>query len=47
MAQKNNEDFLKAYSQMLNQLSEELSAEFSFEGNIDWNKILEHNSSMY
>ena len=45
-AKEQNEDFLKAYSQILNIFSNQLANEFSIDGNIDWNKIVQHNSSM-
>jgi hypothetical protein len=45
-AKEQNEDFLKAYSQILNIFSNQLANEFSINGNIDWNKIVQHNSSM-
>ena len=45
-AKEQNEDFLEAYSQILNIFSNQLANEFSIDGNIDWNKIVQHNSSM-
>ena len=45
-AKEQNEDFIKAYSQILKIFSNQLANEFSIDGNIDWNKIVQHNSSM-
>lgn len=45
-AKEKNEDFLKEYSKILNIFSDQLSKNFSNDGNIDWIKIVQHNSSM-
>jgi hypothetical protein len=45
-AKEKNESFLKEYSKILNVFSLELAKNFSDSGNIDWIKIVQHNSSM-
>ncbi|MCP5496541.1 MAG: cytosolic protein [Leptospiraceae bacterium] len=44
-AKEENEEFLKAYSQILNQFSIEFGKDFSIEGSIDWEKLVRYTSS--
>lgn len=44
-AKQKNEDFLNAYSQIINQLTLEFSQEFCNNGVINWEKLIKFNSS--
>lgn len=45
-AKEKNDDFIKSYSQMINKFTKQFSNEYcDNEGNIDWQKLVEFNSS--
>lgn len=45
-AKEKNDDFLKSYSQVINRFTKDFSNEFcNDDGTINWNKIIEYNSS--
>jgi len=46
-AKQKNEDFLNAYSQIINQLTLEFSQEFCNKGVINWEKLVKFNSGKY
>ncbi len=45
-AKEKNDDFMKSYSQMINKFTKEFANEYcDNDGNIDWQKLVEFNSS--
>jgi len=45
-AKEKNEEFIEAYSQIINKFTLEFSQKFCIEGKIDWNGLVKYNSSI-
>jgi hypothetical protein len=45
-AKEKNEEFIEAYSQIINKFTLEFSQKFCIEGKIDWDSLIKFNSSV-
>lgn len=45
-AKEKNEEFIRAYSQLINKFTSDFSREYCIDGNINWTKLVELNSSV-